>query len=106
MLKITRLSDKLAPGKNIGNKLASAKNNSNDKIDKIGGDNVEYAKKSKKLKKLSKLRKSKSEKLYKCKKPSKSGNYHNFGIKKVRPIFLTSDIRMAFNYLWLTFTKA
>ena len=63
-------------------------------------------KKSKKLKKLSKLRKLKSEKSAKSKKPLKIGNLLKFHTKEARPSFITLDAKMAFNCLWLTFTKA
>ena len=40
------------------------------------------------------------------KKLLKSGNLLNFDTKKNEPSFLTPNARTAFNYLWLTFTKA
>ena len=50
---------------------------------------------------------SKSQKSAKSeKKSSKSGNLPNFDAKNNRPSFLTSKAKTAFNYLWLTFTKA
>ena len=58
--------------------------------------------------KLWKTRKlSKSWKLAKLrKKLSKSGNLPNFNAKENGPSFLTPDVRIAFNCLWLAFTKA
>ena len=53
-----------------------------------------------------KTRRSESRKLSKSKKPSKSENLPKFATKKVGPSLLTSDARMAFNNLVLTFTKA
>ena len=50
--------------------------------------------------KLSKLRKSKSKKF------SKSWNSPNFNIIKARPSFLTSNAKITFNCLGLTFIKA
>ena len=119
MLKTTGSPDKLALSKNNGSKstsnryensrLASGKNNGNDKIHKF--DNMEYAKKSEKLKsqkltksqKLSKLEKLKGEK---SKKLSKIGNSSNFNAMKVKPSFLTSNARTTFNHLQLIFTQA
>ena len=67
-----------------------------------GGD--ELIKKCGKLSKIGKL--SKSQKLAKLrKKLSKSGNLPNFDAKENKPSFLTSDAKMAFNHLRLTFTK-
>ena len=119
MLKMTRSSDKSAPSKNDSSRLAFSKNNNNKPasgknngdgvIDGFGGE--KYAKKSEKSKgqKLTKFRKlSKSEisKSEKSKKSSKSRNSSNFDATKTGPSFLTPDARMAFNYLWLTFTEA
>ena len=61
-----------------------------------------------KYKKLLKTRKLfKSLKLAKSgKKLSKSGNSSIFNAKKIGSSFLISDTKMAFNYLYLTFTKA
>ena len=46
MLKTTRLSNKLVPGKNNGSSLASIKNDNDGKVNRFGGNNMEYAKKS------------------------------------------------------------
>ena len=74
MLKITRLSDKLAlsknnnsrstSSKNENNKPASKKNNDNNKINKfgVGKNNIEHTKKSEKLCKLRKLKSKKISK--------------------------------------------
>ena len=61
-----------------------------------------------KYKKLSKTRKlSKFQKLAKSRKESsKSGNLPNFDAKKNGPSFPTPNAKMAFNCLWLAFTKA
>ena len=58
--------------------------------------------------KLSKIRKlSKFQKSAKLgKKLSKNRNSPNFDIKKNEPNFLILDVRIAFNHLQLTFTKA
>ena len=40
------------------------------------------------------------------KKLPKIGNLPISSIKKVRPNFLTSKTKVAFNHLWLAFTKA
>ena len=55
-----------------------------------------------KIKKLSKSQKSAKSR----KKLLKSGNLPNFDTKKKGLNFLTLNIKMAFNYLWLVFTKA
>ena len=78
--------------------------------DNEGGNSigsVEIAKKSGKLKglKLSKSGNSKGKKSAKSKKPSKNRNSPIFDTKKTGPSFLTSEIRIAFNRLWLAFTK-
>ena len=74
----------------------------------IDDESIEKCGKLSKTRKLFKSQKlSKSQKSAKSrKKLSKSGNLHHFDAKKNGPSFLTPDIRMAFNYLWLTFTKA
>ena len=69
-------SSRSAFSKNENSKLASEKNNINNKVNGLSVDDVEYAKKSKKLKsqnlakfrKLFKLEKSKSEKSKNCQK--------------------------------------
>lgn len=93
MLKTTRLSDKLAFGRNDGNGVVVG----------FGGDE-EPAKKSEKSKgqKLSKSQKSAKSR----KKSSKSGNLPKFDAKEARSTFLTFDIRKPFNCLQLAFTKA
>ena len=70
-------------------------------------------KKLSKSRKLSKLKKSKSKKTSKSqnlakseKKLSKNGNSTNFNTTKDRLKFLTPNARIAFNRLWLAFTKA
>ena len=76
-------------------------------VNKIGG--IEGGNESiKKYGKSSKTRKLfKSQKSAKSKKElSKSGNLSNFDTKKNKPSFLTPDTRIAFNCLWLAFTKA
>ena len=40
------------------------------------------------------------------KKLSKSENLFKFNTKKVEPSFLTPNIKIVFNYLWLGFIKA
>ena len=116
MLKTIGLTDKpafdrnngsrLASSKNNNNKLIFRKNNSNDESDRfgVGRNSVEYAKK---------LEKSKNKKMFKSqnsaksrKKLSKSRNSTNFGTIKAKPKFLIPNTRMAFNHLWLVFTKA
>ena len=122
MLKTTRSPDKPASNKNNNSKLAFSKNNnsrptfernnSNNKVNKFGvnRNNVEHAKK---LGKLFKSGKSKSKKMFKSqnltklrKKLLKNGNSINFNATKDGPKFLTSDIRTAFNCLWLVFIEA
>ena len=73
--------------------------------DDIGHNGIEFAKKSEKSKgqKLAKSWKSKGEK---SKKMSKSGNSPNFNATEAGLSFLTPDARIAFNCLWLAFTKA
>ena len=56
--------------------------------------------------KLSKSQKSKSKKFAKSKNPLKSRNLSKFDIKEVKSSFLTPNVRMAFNRLWLSFTQA
>ena len=56
-----------------------------------------------KSQKLSKSGKSEGEK---SRKLSKSRNSPNFDVTKAGPNFLTPATRIAFNYLWLVFTKA
>ena len=106
ILKIIKLSNKLASSKNNNSKSASEKNDSNNEVNRFGNIDVKYIKKLKKSKKLSKSRKSKSEKLVKSKKLSKSENFPNFGAKKAESIFLTLGTKRAFNYLQLAFIKA
>ena len=109
MLKMTEPTDKLASGRNNNSKSASSKNNNsrsasgkndnNGETDEfsVGGNNVEHSKKSGKWK---------GQKLAKSKKLLKSGDSFDFGTIKAGPSFLTLDTRTAFDYLWLTFTKA
>ena len=74
------------------------------KIGSIEG-NHKFIKKCRKLLKTGKLFKSwKSAKSKK--KLSKSENLSNFDVKKNGPSFITLNTRIAFNYSWLTFTKA
>ena len=76
-------------------------------INMFGGieSNDELIEKCEKLSKTRKL--SKSQKLAKLgKKSLKNGNSPNFGAKKNKLNFLTSNARTSFNHLWLTFTKA
>ena len=63
---------------------------------------IEKCGKLSKTRKLSKFQKSAKSK----KKLSKSETLPNFGTKKNGPSFLISNVRMAFNYLRLAFTKA
>ena len=76
-------------------------------IDEVGGiegddESIKKCGKSSKTRKLFKFQKSTKLK----KKLSKSGNLPNFNAKKNEPSFLISNAKMAFNYLWLAFTKA
>ena len=114
ILKMTGSPDKPAPNRNNGSRSASNKNNNsrpalgkndgNDKFDKFGGDDVEYAKKLGKLKgqklaksqKLSKLRKSQGKK---SKKLSQNGNLPNFNATEARPSFSTPNTRTVFKCL-------
>ena len=114
MLKTTGLLDELASGINYSSKLAFSKNNSSKLVfennegdidnNKFSGDDMKYAKKSEKTKAQKLL---KSKKLSKSRKMLlKSENLPNFGIKKAKLNFLTSNARKTFNCLWLIFTKA
>ena len=87
-------------------------NDGDNKVDRfgVGGNGMNYIKKSGKL---SKSRKSKSKKTSKSrnlaklrKKLSKSENSINFDTIEDGPKFLTPNARIAFNCLWLAFTKA
>ena len=98
-MKITRLYDELTFNRNYNNKPAFKKNNSGNKINKfnISSNDMKYAKK---------LKKSKNKKLFKSQNLAKSGkrllknkNSSNFGIKKIKLNFLTSNTKTAFNYL-------
>ena len=60
-----------------------------------GDELIEKYRKLLKTRKLSKSQKSAKSR----KKLSKSENLPNFNVKKNKPSFLTSDARMAFNYL-------
>ena len=72
--------------------------------DGVDGSSVEIAKKSRKLKGQ---KTSKSQILSKLgKNLLKSGNSPNFGATKSGSSFLTPKARLAFNCLWLAFTKA
>ena len=79
----------------------------NEVIDADEVGSTEYNDKSiEKSGKLSKNRKlSKFWKLAKFKKPLKSRNLPNFNAKEVGPNFLISDVREAYNCLWLSFIK-
>ena len=90
----------------LPNEPASGKNNGNGKVNKFGDNSIKYIKKSEKSKKLSKSKKSKSEKLAKSKKLSKSRIPPNFDVKETGLTFLTFGAIIAFNCLWLTFIKA
>ena len=115
MLKMSKLSNELNPAKNNGKRPASNKNNkstlvskkndSNDEVNRFGGNSVKYAKKSEKSEKLSKSKKLERKKLAKSKKLSKNENSPKFHIKKAGPSFLTPNNKMVFNRLWLTFIK-
>ena len=111
---MTRLLDKPTFNKNDNSRPASSKNDNNKPVFRknnskvsFSGDGVEYAKKPEKLKdqklaksqKLSKLKQLKSEKILKNK------NSQNFDITEAKPYFLIPNNRIAFNYLWLAFTK-
>ena len=80
--------------------------------DKVGdvGDSDGLNNGSKRIKpkpeKSAKSRNSKGKKLVKSKKPSKSGNWPDFGAMKPGPNFLTLEARLAFNHLRLAFTEA
>ena len=105
MLKTTMSSQVFAANKVLGARVLAA----ND-IGNVGGDDglndgskgVEP--KTRKTSKTQKL--SKSQKLDKSKKLLKSGNSPNFGITGPKPCFLIPEARLAFNCLWLAFTKA
>ena len=110
ILKIIKLPNKLALGKNNNNRSALKKNNNDNKINRFSdsGNDIKYTKKLKKPKnqKLCKLGKLKSEKLFKFqnlaklkKKLLKSGNLLNFNTKKTDPSFLTFDNKIIFNNL-------
>ena len=103
MLKMTGLPDEPAPSRKNGSKSASSRSNNsrqaserndNDgKVNRFGGNSVEYATKLEKSKKL-----SKSQKLAKSgKKLLKSGNLLDFNAKNNGPSFLTPEARAAFN---------
>ena len=77
----------------LSNILGLEIKNGNNKIIKFNIDDNDE-KLAKKLKKL-----FKSKKLTKFKKLSKSENLSKFNIKKIRPIFLILDTKIAFNYL-------
>ena len=119
MLNTTRSPNEPVPSKNNGNKSASSKNDNsrqaskrndgNNKIDGFGS--IKHVKKSgklkdKKLAKPQKLSRSGKSKSKKSKKLSKSGNSPNFYAKNSGPSFLIPEARLAFNCLWLAFTKA
>ena len=133
MLKTTESPNKPTPSRNNGSRSAfsrnnnsrptSGKNDGNGEVDRYGvsGNSVEHAKKSGKSKsekiskswKLFKSGKSKNKKTSKSwnsaksgKKLSKSGNSTNSDVIEDGPKFLTPNARIAFNHLWLTFTKA
>ena len=74
--------------------------------DSEGGDDISNVEIAKKFGKSKNQKLSKSRKLAMSKKPSKSGNLPNFDAKDSGPSFLTPKARVAFNCLWLTFTKA
>ena len=76
-----------------------------DELIEKGGKLLKTEKLSKGLK-LSKSGNSKGTKSAKSKKLLKSRNSSNFDTKKVGPSFLTFKARVAFNHLWLAFTKA
>ena len=94
ILKMTRLSDKLASNKNNNSKSALnnhdygkiifKRNNGNKKDDKFANNFVEHTKKSEKL---SKLRKLKSKKLAKSKKLLNTENLPNFSAKEADQVF-------------------
>ena len=75
---------------------------------------MEIIKKLRKLKsqnlfqpqKLSKSEKLRKKNLTKSKNLSKSWNSLNFGVTEAGHSFLILDARIAFNHLWLAFTKA
>ena len=69
---------------------------------KGGNESIEKYRKLSKIRKLSKSQKSAKS----GKKLSKSRNLSNFSAKKNEPSFLILNARIAFNCLWLAFTKA
>ena len=80
-------------------------------VDEVGSiegsdESIEKYEKLLKTRKLSKSGNSKGKKSAKVKKPSKSRNSPNFDAIKAGPSFLTPKARLAFNRLWLAFTKA
>ena len=111
MLKTT---NKPAPSKNTSSRSASSRNNNsmsaferNDgdgEINRFGGDGVKHAKKSRKSKGQKTFKSQKSAKS--GKNSSKSGNSPNFGTTESGRSFLTPETRLAFNRLWLAYTKA
>ena len=122
MLKIIRSPDKLALNKNNNSRLASIRNNNSKpasrrnngdgKVNRFGV-NRNDVKHTKKLEKLFESGKSKSEKMSKSwklaklgKKLSKNKNLTNSNTMEDRLKFLTSNARITFNRLWLTFTEA
>ena len=61
---------------------------------------------TKKLRKLKNQKLFKFQKVFKFKKLLKNRNLSKIKIKKIGPSFLTFNIKITFNYLWLTFNKA
>ena len=114
--------NKPAPSKNVGSKLvfyrndnsklASKKNDSNNKVNRFGIDrnNIKYVKKLRKLFKLGKLKSEKMSKSWNLakleKKVIKIRNSANSNITKIRQKFLISNTRITFNCLWFAFIKA
>ena len=84
------------------NKVSDA-NGNNELIEKLVEPKTRKLLKSQKLFKLGKPQ---NKKLVQSKKLLKSENSTKFAIKKARPDFLTYNAKPAFNYLWITFTKA
>ena len=123
MLKTTRSPDKPGSNRNDGSRSASSRNDKSRPASRkndgdgevngfsVGRNGVEHAKKSEKLyksQKLSKSEKLKSEKTSQFqnsaklrKKSSKNENFTNFNATEIRPKFLTSDAKIAFNRLQL-----
>ena len=104
MLKTTMSLHVLAANKVLVSRVVAADEIGNAGVGDRSNEGLKHL--EPKPEKLAKSRNSKGKKLAKSKKLSKSGNSPNFGVTEPGPSFLTPEARLAYNRLWLAFTKA